>query len=118
MAGSPYDRDLFDMGTLKEVVSEFEGAAATSSHLDLSKAVAKGLLSFNKPKAKENQSRSPVVPPTGNTSGSNPSASSMFQQRGAYRGKGGRRGNKGGGRGRGGGAPASQGAADKQPFQK
>ena len=84
----------------------------------MSKAVAKGMISFNK-KNDQNQNRSPLVPPSGSsTQGtSRANVASMFENRGAYRGWGGRRGGKRGGRGRG-GAPASQKAADQQPFQK
>ena len=121
MSGDPFQRDLFDSDTLKAVTSEFEGAAATSSHLDVSKAVAKGLLSFSKNKQSDaTTTRSPVVPPRGiSSSGSSRSSvAALFESRGSYRGRGGhRRGGRGGNRGRG--APVSQKSADQQQtFQK
>ena len=95
MSSSPFVDRLFDESVLKEVVQEYEGAAATSSHLDLSKAVAKGLVTFGKRKHEETQPSvgSPVVPHAV-ASTSKASVSSMFTPK--Y-GKG--RGQKKGGRG-------------------
>ena len=111
-AASPFCESLFDEDTLKAVISEFEGAAATTSHLDLSKAVAKGLFFAGKRKFDETQSGmgSPLVPPNAAVaSTSKANVASLFQSK--YGGKG--RGQKKGGRGnyrggRGGGSSANQ----------
>ena len=116
MSTSPFTDRLFDEDTLKEVIHEYEGAAATSSHLDLSKAVAKGLITFGKRKFDDVQASpgSPLVPHAV-PSTSKATAAAMFTPK--YRGKG--RGHKrGGGAPRGGkNAPASQKPAS-QDFAK
>ena len=38
----PFQSDVFDASTLPSVLSEYDGAAATTSHLEVSKAVSKG----------------------------------------------------------------------------
>ena len=117
MATSPFSDRLFYESTLGEVIKEYEGAAATTSHLDLSKAVAKGLFNFTgKRKFDDSQANpgSPLVPHA-TPSTSKASAASMFNTR--YQGKD--RGQKkgGGGAQRGGkSAPASQKPA--QDFAK
>ena len=44
LASDPFQKELFDPKVLSEVQSQFASDAATRSHVDLSQAVAKGLL--------------------------------------------------------------------------
>ena len=107
---SPFIDRLFDEDTLKEVISEFEGAAATTSHLELAKAVTKGLF-FGKRKLEESQAGvgSPLVPPNAAVpSTSKANVAAMFTPK-YGRGRGQKKGGRGNYRGgRGGGSAAAQ----------
>ena len=98
----PFGESLF--GFLKQVVSEFEGASATSSHINLSDAISKGLLFSNKRKREDSpvastSSVSPVVPPGSSGSGSKQDVSSLFTS--GSKGRGYRKGGRGTQRDRG-----------------
>ena len=115
---NPFDSTyLFDPNVLNDVITEYEGAAATTSHLDLSKALAKGLFWSKK---KEDPKSSSTGPASAATSASNVPASqasnpSPFNTRGYYRGRGGRKG-KGPQKPKGGSSSQKSGA--NQTFQK
>ena len=111
----PFGPDLFDPEVLSSVIQEFEGAAATSSHIDLSKAVARGLFSGGKRKREDSPSpstSSPLVPHgAGSSSSSRSEVASLFDsssKSSAGKGKGFRRGGKGAQRGRGGSSSSSK----------
>ena len=116
LTASPYLDKLFDEGVLGEVVKEYEGAAATTSHLDLSKAVAKGLFFSGKRKHEETQASpgSPLVP-HGSASTSKANVAAMFKPK-YGKGRGQRKGGRGGQRGGKGGA--STGQKPSQDFGK
>ena len=110
-ASSPFIDRLFDDEVLKEVIKEFEGAATTTSHLDLSKAVAKGLFFSGKRKLEETQPSpgSPLVPSNVAGASSKTNVAALFQNKYGGRGRGQKRGGRGGNRGgRGGGSSAQK----------
>ena len=111
LGSDPFGKDLFDGEILEEIVKDFEGAQATSSHINVSKAVTKGLFMLAKAKGdKEAPSqstggKSPVVAP-GNGNQSRPDAQNSFDasSRGSSaRGRGARRPARSNFRSRGGG---------------
>ena len=111
LTSSPYSEKLFDESVLGEVVKEYEGAAATTSHLDLSKAVAKSLLFSGKRKHEESQASpgSPLVPHANSSaSTSKANISAMFKPKYGGMGRGQRKGGRGGQRGGKGAAPTNQ----------
>ena len=102
MGSDPFNSDLFDQSTLSDVVSAFDSASATTSHINVSKAVTKGLFFSGKRKRDESpQSNSSApggssAPPA--TPAIQPDVASLFKT--PIRGKGDRgKGSRGGGRG-------------------
>ena len=55
LGSSPFRNDLFDPSLLEEVIKEFQNSQATSSHISVSKAVAKGFFFSNKRKREDSK---------------------------------------------------------------
>ena len=125
LGSNPFSPDLFENSVVDEIVKDYESGQATSSHINMSKAVAKGLLSLGKRKNEQDASsqgpggKSPVGPPN---AGSQPDSANSNARGGNYRGRYNRRGGAQYGRGnyRGRGAPQNQKAPApaKQDFTK
>ena len=118
-ASDPFSDDLFSPSTLAEVTKEFEGAAATTSHLDLSKAVSRGLFSSNWKRKRDDSSNRSGSSDKGSSSSAGSSAkssaSSLFDPPSkSAKGSGGR----GRGRGRGSYRNQSQGSSGNSSKEK
>ena len=109
LGSDPFQPSLFDPKILGEVLSEYEGAAATTSHLDVSRAFSKGWLfagSKRKFDAPSGPNPAPPVATASTSAAAQPeTVSPLFDgpsKRGGYRSRGNRRGGRGGHRGKGG----------------
>ena len=84
LSDSPFGRDLFSCDTLDNVIQEFEGRVATTSHLDLSRMLAKSLSGDKKKQGSSSSGSSQVVPPSASAGSiSQGKGSSWFPLRGS-----------------------------------
>ena len=120
LASDPFSEDLFDPETLKEVSTEFDNDVATTSHVQLSKAVSSSL--YKASKRSRDDSPSSVVSKTprtqsSSTSSSKTNSSSLFEPppKGMKNWRGGRGRGRGAGRGKDNVAPKK---SDKPHFTK
>ena len=100
LGSDPFDENLFDPEILKEITKEFEGTEATSSHINISKALSRGYSPFYKRKREDFYQRQLPVG-RGSLLPSPSNFKSPFSLLGAppKRGKGFDRGGRGRGRG-------------------
>ena len=101
LGSNPFVDDLFDPFTLSDVISNFEGATATTSHLDVSRAVSRGFFSSGRWNKRKRDASPTVTSAQGSPAPSAVSSevvASLFEP--PSKGTGSRpRGGRGGGRG-------------------